>query len=449
MWRRIGCIALIVIVLGVTGIVIWRQRSGEGFKFSAGAGKKDDPDKKPNFEPARRGDLSITVEATGTTEPVSDIEVKSEATGRIVEFTVEEGDRVAKGDVIARLDQSNQVLVVKQQRIQVERAKLAYQEAKNASSNTQRSGLETAVVQAQSSVTAAEQALEQRRAELARYEELTTRGYVTTQELETAQLAVDSALESVRQANATLSNARTQLAEFDASSDRNAIEQARLQWEAAKVSLQESEKQLGDSVINSPIDGIVLEKPLDVGDSVVSINSAFGQANPVVKVADLSRIKVSTNVDEIDIGKIKIGQPATITVDAFPEREFTGSVTNIFPQGRSSGQGLINFIAIVEVDNAGGQLLGNMTANVRIQTDSIKDVLLVPLAATRAGELPDTTIVVVLKEGQDAEDPKAETEDRLVKTGDTDYKDVVILDGLMQGELVKVRGFKTEINFGG
>src|SRR5688500_7848508 len=138
MWRRIGCIALIVIALGLVGLIVYKQTSGEGGLKVSSKKKKKGEDDQPLFEPARRGDLTITVEATGTTEPISDIEVKSEATGRIIELRVREGTQLVKGDVIARLDQSNQKLVVKQQRIAVERAELAYREAKSGSSTTQR-----------------------------------------------------------------------------------------------------------------------------------------------------------------------------------------------------------------------------------------------------------------------------------------------------------------------
>ncbi len=216
------------------------------------------------------------------------------------------------------------------------------------------------------------------------------------------------------------------------------------------MQLAQAKRQLGNSVIVSPIDGIVLEKPLDVGDSVISINSGLGGGNAVVKVADLSRMKVRTSVDEIDIGKIKVGQAAKIVVDAYAEREFAGKVTNVYPQGVSNQSGLVSFVVIVEVDNTEALLKGNMTCNVKIEALTHKAVLLIPLAATRSSEKkPDATIVHVLKPGEQADDPKAETEEREVKTGDTDYKDIIILEGLKAGEMIKVRGFETKISFEG
>jgi len=448
MWRKVGCIALVIIVLAVVVAVVLRSRGEDGnFKFSFGAKPKKDESKEPNFEPVKLGDLKIVVDATGNTEPISDIEVKSEATGRIIEFLVEEGDIVKIGDTICKLDQTTQELVVKQQRIQVERAKLAFEQARSAETVTSRSQLERAVDSARTSLAAAKEELEKARSAHERIAEMHAKGYANDQELDNSQRNVTNAEAQVAQAETSLKDANTQLEQFSSSSSKASIEQARLSYEASKVQLQDAERQLGKSVITSPIDGIVLEKPLDVGDSVTSINSSFSTGTTVVKVANLSKIKVRTSVDEIDIGKIKLGQAATVVVDTFPDREFEGKVTNVFPQGVQSSQGLINFIAIVEIDNQDGALLGNMTADVRIQAATIEDKLLIPLSATRAGTKKDSTVVFVLKADEDPEDPKAKTEEREVELGDTDFTSIVVTKGLKEGELVKVRGFESRIQF--
>ena len=450
MWRKAGIIALILILLAVAAGIIYQQSSGKGgFKFSTGKPKKTEK-KEPNFEAVRQGDLVITVEATGATEPISDIAVMSEATGRITEFMVQEGDSVKKGDVICKLDQSNQVLLVRDGELGVERARIAYEEAKAGASASQRSSLASTVENAQTSLKSAQTQLDIANATYSRIEYLHGKGYATDQELDNARQGVDSAEAAVKNAKTGLENAKAQLKAFDSSSNKSAIEQARIAYESAKVQLAQAKRQLGNSVIVSPIDGIILEKPLDEGDSVISINSGFGGGTAVVKVADLSLMKVRTNVDEIDIGKIKVNQTSKIVVDAFPEREFKGTVTNVYPQGVSNQSGLISFVVIVEVDNKEGLLKGNMTCNVKIEALTHKNVLLIPLAATRSSEKkPDVTVVQVLKAGEKADDPKAETEEREIKTGDTDYKDIIVLEGLKAGEMVKVRGFATKISFEG
>jgi len=449
MWRKVGCIALIVVAVAIVVAVVIQQTKGDGgFSFGSGSkGKSADEEEKSNFEASRIDDLKLTVEATGSTEPIADIEVKSEATGRITEFFVEEGDTVAEGDLICKLDQSNQLLVVDAREITLSQAKLAYQEAQEATSLTSQSSYEAAYTSAEASLRSAQEACDNAAVSLERIQELHAKGYATDQELETAQLNLTSSKSTLDSAQVAFDDAKTKLESFKKTSNTNQIEQARLNVRAAEVALAEARKQLGDSVIKSPIDGIILEKSLDVGDSVVSINSAYGGGTSIVKVADMGKIQVRTSVDEIDIGKLSVGQNAVVTVDTYADREFTGTVTNVFPQGVTTGSGLISFIVMVEVDNTDGLLLGNMTASVKIEAQVIEDVLLVPLSATRAGEKPDTNIVYVLKEGEDPHDPKAETEEREVKLGDTDFVDVVILEGLEEGELVKVRGFATQFQF--
>lgn len=448
MWRKVGCIALIVLVLLIVAAIIYKQKTGGGTGgFFAKLGKKEEKEKESYFEAARKDDLVITVDATGTTEPITDIDVKSEATGRIIEFYVEEGDQVKKGDLICKLDQSNQQLVVNQRQIALDKAKVAYTEAQQSQDATQRSNLQTAVDNAQTNLKNAQDSLETAKAAHARIAEMHGKGYASDQELENSRQTVDSAEAAVKTAQSNLENAKLQLKKYDDQSSANTVEQARLNVDSAKVALAEAQKQLGDSVIVSPINGIILEKQLDVGDSVVSINSSFGGSTTIVRVADLSRMKVRTNVDEIDIGKIKLGQQAKVNVDAHRDVDFSGKVTNIFPQGVTAGTGLVNFIVIVEVDNSEGLLLGNMTADVSIEAQHLKDVLLIPLSATRAGKEPDTDVVYVLKDDEDEYDKKSNGEEREVKLGDTDYKDVVVLDGLKEGEKVKVRGFEQQIRF--
>ena len=446
MWRKVGCIALVVVFLGIAGLAIWKVSSGDGFKIG---GKKPTEDKDPIFEAVQRGDLKLVVEATGSTEPVTDIDVKSEATGRIVEFMVEEGDTVKQGDTICKLDQSNQLFTVQQQELLTKQRQLEYQQVKNSSTTTQRTSLEVNVENATTSLADAVDRLEKAQASYDRIAQMHTKGFATDQELETTSQSVHSAQASVDSAKQQLHQAETNLQAFLDESNATSIEQARLAYESAKVSLAQAKKELGDSVILSPIDGIVLEKPLDVGDSVVSINSAFSGGSTIVRVADLTRIQIRTKVDETDIGTIDTGQTAEVVVDTYPNETFTGTVTNIYPQGEQAGTGLISFIVIVEVANESGKLLSNMTASVKIETKTITDALLVPLAATRSGDKPDTTIVYVLKEGEDPFDPKAKTEEREVKLGSTDYYDVEVLEGLEEGEQVKVRGFASRIQFGG
>lgn len=447
MLRRVGIAVLAVILLGIAVAIFLKQKDGKGI-FRTG-NVKDAEEETVYFEQARRDDLKIIVEATGVTEAVTDIEVKSEATGRITEFLVEEGDRINVGDVICRLDQRNQQLVVDQQEILLKQASLRYDEARNASSETSRASLETQVSNARSNLDSAVESLANQQSSYERIAALHANDWASQQELDNAHNQLVSFQTAVDNSRQGLALALENLRAFDEGSNNNNISLAKLSYDSASVQLREARKQLGDSEIVSPIDGIVLEKLLDIGDSVISINSSFSGGNTIIKVADLTRIKVRTFVDEIDIGKIQVGQNATVLVDAFLDSEFSGVVTNIYPQGVSAGSGLINFVVIIEIENSDGLLLGNMTASVKIEADVLKDMLLIPLGATRAGDKPDTNIVFLMKDGEDPKDNKAENEEVEVKLGDTDYFDIIVLEGLEEGDYVKVRGFDSSIRLGG
>ncbi|MCH7472897.1 biotin/lipoyl-binding protein, partial [bacterium] len=185
MWRRIGCIGLVVVVLAVAGAIIYKQATGGGGSaFRAG---KQNKEEKGNFEAARIDDLKIVVEATGVTEPITDVDVKSEATGRITEFYVEEGNTVKVGDLICKLDQSNQLLAVQQREIAKERARLSYEEAKKATGKSRQSSLEAALASAQAGLDSAREAYDTALATVSRIEELHAKGYATDQELENAR----------------------------------------------------------------------------------------------------------------------------------------------------------------------------------------------------------------------------------------------------------------------
>ncbi len=189
MWRKVGLITLVVIVLAIVAAIIYQQSSGKGgFKFSIGKPKKAEV-KEPNFEAARTGDLVITVEATGATEPISDIEIKSEATGRITEFMVQEGDAVKAGDVICKLDQSTQILQVRDGELGVESARIAYEEAKAGASASQRSSLASSVENAETSLKSAQVQLEVVQPTTPGSSRCTTKGYATDQELDNARQA--------------------------------------------------------------------------------------------------------------------------------------------------------------------------------------------------------------------------------------------------------------------
>lgn len=148
---------------------------------------------------------------------------------------------------------------------------------------------------------------------------------------------------------------------------------------SAQVTMQRAQRNLGYTEIHAPIDGIVVERNVDVGQTVAA---SFSAPQLFLIANDLSKMQILANVDESDIGSIHQGQPASFTVQSFPERQFRGTVKQVRLQSTTT-ENVVNYTAVVEVDNPGGTLLPGMTATVDFETGSATAALLVPNAALR------------------------------------------------------------------
>ncbi len=415
MLKRLIILVLViaVIIAGVSLLMINRQKTG---------GERDgSEDKIPkDYEKVQRGTLTIIVEGTGVVEPRTTVSIKSEASGQIEELLVEEGDDLTKGQIIAVLDQEDQRLTVQRAAIAEQQARLRYEQAKT-------STLPQELKAAEARVEELKLNLENARERLRRIEALHKRDFASDQEVEDTQKSVDTLKVQLDQAELSLKL----LKEHDYERD---IKSARLAWQEAKVTLAQAQKALGDATIMSPIHGTVLAKFVEEGDTVVSSNQGFTEGTTLCTVADLSQVQVRGSIDEVDIGTVAVGQSAELEVDAYPNRVYDGTVVNVFPQGTQSPGGLTTFTVIVEVDNDDRSLLANMTAAISITTSELEDLLLVPFAAIRPGEETDEYVVFVRNE-------KGVPEQRDIVLGRTDYENYEVLEGLEEGELVKIKNF--------
>lgn len=202
------------------------------------------------------------------------------------------------------------------------------------------------VVQAQASLSQAQAQAAVAEADYQRYVLLQERGFASEQLMNQQRAARDSARAAVSQANAALGSART---------------------------------DLGRSIIRSPIDGVVVDRQVNVGQSVAA---SFQAPTLFVIAQDLSRLQANITVDEADIGDVEEGQPARFTVDAFPDQEFEARVSQVRQQGAAE-QGVVSYTVVVEADNPGRTLLPGMTANAEIIIEQRDDVLRLPNAALR------------------------------------------------------------------
>jgi len=361
-----------------------------------------------------RRDLSATVTATGTIKAMVGAEVKvgSRIPGRVEQLAVQVGDRVKVGQVIARLEQDDL-------RAAVEKARgdLAAAEAKLA---TVKNGARTQEVQA------AEAALRQAEANrllahvnVDRYRQLYQDGGIALQVVDTAARDYDVTAAQVRSAQEQLGLIREKYTVED-------LQYAEAQVLQAKAALRISEANLGYANIAAPMGGVVASVSTQQGETVTS-GSAAAQAPTFVTIIDLNRLQVDAYVDETDIGKVQVGQEAIFGVDAFPDKEFRGNVTAIYPKALIQ-QNVVTYDVVIAIDNREGLLRPDMTTNTTITVAKREKVLAVLNQAVRR---EDGDRVVFVQEG-----------DRLVrrpvKTGWKDKTYTEVLSGLKEGERVVV-----------
>jgi len=400
--RKLLWIVLSVMVLVATGGAMWYA-----FKRPAGA-------TGPATALVTRRDLSATVTATGTIKAMVGAEVKvgSRIPGRVEQLAVQVGDRVKPGQVIARLEQDDLRAAVEKAR-----ADLAADEAKLL---TVRNGARAQEIQsAQAALRQAEANRLLAQVNVDRYRQLYQDGGIALQVVDTAARDYDVAAAQVHSSREQLSLIREKYTVED-------LQYAEAQVQQARAALRISEANLGYATITAPMSGVVASVSTQQGETVTS-GSAAPQAPTFVTIIDLNRLQVDAYVDETDIGKVHVGQEATFSVDAFPDREFIGKVTAIYPKALIQ-QNVVTYDVVVAIDNREGLLRPDMTTNTTITVAKREKVLAIPNQAVRR---EDGDRVVFVQEG-----------DRLVrrpvKTGWKDKTYTEVLSGLKDGERVIV-----------
>lgn len=280
-----------------------------------------------NTSPATLAPIEESVTATGTLSALTTVVVGSQVSGIVKALHVDYNDTVTKGQLLAELDPATFETQVKQAKAELAAARVAVSNAKQSLEDTSRA---------------------QKRAE----------------ELSGKSLIADSELEAARSA-ALASSAAVKSAEAQVVRAQAALEQAQLNLERAKIF--------------SPIDGLVINRAVDVGQTVAASLSApelFSLAE------DLRKMRVIANVGEADVGKLTEGMPATFTVDAFPGRTFTGSITQI-RYNPTTTNGVVTYAAVIVVANEDLKLRPGMTANVKVTSERREQALVVPNTALR------------------------------------------------------------------
>lgn len=316
-----------------------------------------------------RATLSKTISATGKLQAVTSVQVGTQVSGTVAELLADFNDRVKAGQIVARLDPS-----------QLE-AQLAQVRANRASAEARVAAAETAVMSADASVQAAKANAERAQSVLddaerqsALSQSLLKEGATPRREAEKAEAAVTQAAAQAQQARAQVAQATAQ-----AQSARSQRDQAKAELSQAEASVQLATVNLERAVIRAPIDGVVVARNVDVGQTV----AASLQAPTLFLIAnDLTKMQVLADIDEADVGQLGPQSKATFTVDAFPRDTFTGKISQI-RLAPVITQNVTTYTAVIDVNNPELKLRPGMTANVTAVVEEANDVLTVPNAALR------------------------------------------------------------------
>ena len=363
----------LVLVAGVLGGGIWAY-------FSAQAGGS-----APRYRTAvvERGPITAAISATGNLNAVTTVQVGSQVSCQIKELLVDFNSLVKKGQVIARIDPQIFEAQVKQAQAEVETARAAIlnQTAAVEKARADVENARAALAQARAQTAKADVARADARRALERSTELFRRDLIAQADRDTAQANYDSAVAQSDSARATeqalaaaIKSAEAQLRVAEA-----ALQSARAQVLQKQAALTQAQTNLNYTTIRAPVTGVVVSRAVDVGQTV----AASLQAPTLFTIAqDLTKMQVETSVDEADIGRVKLEDRATFTVDAFPGQMFKGLVTQI-RKAPVVNQNVVTYTVVISVDNPGERLLPGMTANVKLVYDHKPDVLKVPNAALR------------------------------------------------------------------
>jgi HlyD family secretion protein len=307
------------------------------------------------FAKVERGPLQSVVSATGTLNPVTSVLVGSQVSGQIRELHVDFNSPVKKDQVIARLDPQSFELKVAQARADLDAARASFEVAR---SNVNQLRAELARV----TVTLLDAERDAKRKRM-----LVEKSFIAASEADKAQATFEATREQANAVRAQIETAQAQ------------VNNAAATIKQREAVLRQTQVDLERTIIRSPVDGIVVQRSVDAGQTV----AASLQAPTLFTIAkDLSEMQVDTSVDEADVGRLRLGLGATFTVDAFPRRIFEGKIVQI-RKAPLVQQNVVTYTVVISAANTDFTLLPGMTANVRVVVDARENVLKVPNAALR------------------------------------------------------------------
>ncbi|MFN3475928.1 MAG: efflux RND transporter periplasmic adaptor subunit [Candidatus Methylomirabilales bacterium] len=330
-----------------------------------------------------RGRIVSTISATGTLNAVTTVQVGSQITGMIKHLYADFNSQVKKGQLIARIDPESFEAKLRQAEAELENAKatVALTKAAVVKAEAELANAKATIEATKANVAKAEVAVHDARIKLESREALFKEGGISQEERDSAKAAYDSAVAQLEAAKAQLeaSQASSRSAQAQLEVARSQLQAAHAQVKQKEAAVAQARVDLDHTFIRAPVDGIVISRNVDVGQTV----AASLQAPTLFIIAqDLTKMQVNTNVDESDIGRVRLGQEATFTVDSFPGQTFQGRVVQI-RQAPIVQQNVVTYDVVIAVANPELKLMPGMTANVRILVAEKANILKIPNAALR------------------------------------------------------------------
>jgi HlyD family secretion protein len=388
-----------VVYIGL-GVAVAVAGGAAGFVTLKGAAADIDPSRLAIVE---RGTMVKSVVATGKVEPITKVEIKSKANGIIEALNVDVDRTVKAGDVLVVLDREQLAAALRGAEANLQAA---------------RASLEGAEAQLQKNIVEAE----------GPDADFAQRAYARARTLFAQHLIAQSALDDAHGLVEVATN-RKRAAESQLVVSQAKVAEARAQVAQAKAAADRAAEDVANATIRAPIRGTVLSRDVEIGSPVSSILNLGANATLVMTLGDIDQVFVRGKVDEADIGRVRLGQPARIRVETFKDRTFDGRVTQISPMGVEKDN-VTNFEVRVSIDNPGKQLKANMTANAEIVLEEHANALILPEAAVSYDPQKNAFVDVV------ALGTKTGRRRVPVKVGVSNGTKIQIVDGLKPGDKV-------------
>ncbi len=416
-FTRVVMVAGILATLVAIGIFLWLRNSA-----------------KPAYTTVRldRGDIDSTVTTTGNLNAVITVQVGSQVSGNITALHADFNTKVKKGQLVAEIDPAPFQAAVDQAAANLKAAQAAVvtSQAALAKSQSDVANAQANVASQNANLAKAQSVVDLTRVQNSRQQRMLAAGIAAQQEADTAQAAYDQA-----QAGMVAARAAVNAAEAGVESARKQVDVATHQLAQAAAVVQQAEAILAQARLNlahtrilAPVDGTVESRNMDVGQTV----AASFQAPTIFLIAqDLTKMQVDTNVDEADVGRVRVGQEATFTVDAWPSQVFRGRVSQI-RQAPINVQNVVTYNVVVQVSNEDLKLFPGMTANVTVFVGRAANVLRLPKAALRfrpAGAPSRSTTAVHDAQTVWVLDARGQLKPVPVKTGMSDANFVEVVSG--------------------